>query len=149
MGFSNIPSRCTIAMAARGDDTLTIVCGQPKDYTGTSVTNGVEIISTHLILNVWNGKDAPEYQAFFRRYFKDAMLRSKAEKRIVNEHFFSTKGFTWIEFYPAGTGLSDNDSFRRVTFTDSSPVWHSAMSIDKVINLIGTSLFQQILGSAE
>ena len=135
-GFHGSAGRCQIRPARLGKDKpLVIVCGQYKNYYGTSVTNALEIIAETLFYQIANNqvdgvsfdKPLPVYE----EWHADVNLFDKILTKIFPAKYgdrFSTRRLNipeifreivWIENYPIDIkGFSFEKHVSVVTLND-------------------------------
>jgi len=155
-GFHGSPGHCHIRFAKLGNDRpLVIVCSQYRNYYGTSVTNGIEIIAKSLFNNIVNRQiadvtfdrpipvrvewhsDANFFDKFLARTFP-----SKYHERFSTAHLdlpaiFST--IIWIEHYPINhNAYSFQKQYTVVTLQEQgTPSWHGRPSENWLIDKTG------------
>lgn len=96
---------------------MVILCSQLLNYHGTSITNATEQILLSAIDRL--NKDV----GLERLYPPKPWWQIWRNHNIVVEHV--VRRTMWVEHYPAGTGLLDNESFALVAFDSNlHPIWN-------------------------
>lgn len=161
-GFHGSDGRCHVRFCKASHATpLIVVCSQYRDYSGTSVTNAVEIIAKKVFYLVANNEiddvrfdfEVPVYDEWDEDVtLFDKLLvslsptryRGRFMSRKLNvEEIFSR--VIWIEHYPQGWGQSDQKRrYKRVEMDENghpswsglSDVWlrqHTGMSVAELL----------------
>lgn len=138
-GFSGIISECSIIIYFPNENKSAIViCTQKKDYVGTSITNGFELILNQLCDEGLKGDHGEIFRNLLLDESKEENWIQKVRSKLLKNEkvsldfykLFKNKVITWLEVYPKGTGLiNDSVMVQRVYVTkDGSPVWSNLLS---------------------
>lgn len=166
VGFGGTDGRCHIRIVqAEEKAPLVIVCSQYRNYFGTSVTNGFELIVAKLFRDIAehriDGLSFDNKQPFFEddrsahsvfeslvNLIMPKRYRSSSVAKLDIVRLFSS--VIWIEHYPKGTGISSTAATTSVVTLDRDgrPVWQYGLSND-VLQASGLNRKQLLVESSE
>lgn len=150
LGFSGIESKCSISLLFPEDkeNCVVVACTQNRGYTGTSITNGFEIILQKLCREGFIGLYGEEFKEllvkntaqdnnFFSKF--KSLLKINTEVLPNYPALFENGILIWLEIYPPGTGIVDDRvTIQRVYMTeDGSPVWSNLLNKEYLEEKIG------------
>ncbi|CAH6878578.1 hypothetical protein VCHA40P238_50049 [Vibrio chagasii] len=159
-GFSGIDSQCSISLLfpETKPSSVVVACTQKKDYYGTAVTTGFELILKTLINNSLNGEygeelrklfleDSPEKQTLTQKLIGLVSNRKPKEKYKSLIDLFENDALIWLEIYPEKTGIIDDRiTIQRVFLTeDDSPVWSNLIGKEYVENKLNVDYDEVIM----
>jgi hypothetical protein len=149
-GFSGVESQCSIRLLfpENQKDSIVVACTQKRDYTGTSITNGFEMILQKLCSEGLSGVHGAEFkqlltkitaqESSFLKIFK-ALVRKNKKSSFDYYGLFEKNILIWLEIYPPGTGIVDDRiTIQRVYITeDGSPVWSNLLTEEYLKEKVG------------
>ncbi|WP_040576623.1 hypothetical protein [Methylophaga thalassica] len=159
-GFSGVESKCSVSLLfpENKENCVIVACTQNKNYTGTSITNGFEIILQKLCKEGLNGiygeefkellaKNIAQESSFFAKL--KSLLKSNTNASPNYPELFEKGILIWLEIYPPGTGIVDDRiTIQRVYITeDGSPVWSNLLSKEYLEEKIGVK-YERIVKNA-
>lgn len=104
-GLGGNPGYCFLRVTVRPDNSAVFLCAQLVGYRGTSVANGIETI----------------FQAAVKRMNDDGLFvggQVMTPRRVLRKS-------RWVELYPRGTDIVQEDSYALVAFDKfMDPVWN-------------------------
>ncbi|MBA8736073.1 hypothetical protein AAFM71_01910 [Chromobacterium violaceum] len=114
--------------AASNNGNIFFLCIQLKNYSGTSITNGIESIFTNAAdyLLAKNYIEFKTNRDWLLDLTSQSLTFNKIYKKIKNELLTEAinKHSIWIEHYPPGVGLAEDGSFAYVRFDAKlNPDW--------------------------
>lgn len=138
----------TIRTASRGARP-TVVCSQKRNYSGTSITNGLERIARKLYQDVALRR-LSEQQPRLKKTEDELRAAWKNRPQPVRlQDLYGRSGARWIEHYPAGTGMANGESFREVLFdAEDAPLWQATLDLDGAVKEFGADLVDAVLKSS-
>jgi hypothetical protein len=141
---------CGITIGTAGGDDpemrgYVIVCSQKRDYRGVSVTNALETIAAKLFKDLWTNQlemtnaEGDEKMRFALLGTWIKKLKSKSNRSLGDIYKRNTA--VWVEHYPAGTGITSDDSFMEVWFDpEGYPTWLSAQKASQAHRKFGAGV---------
>ena len=158
-GFSGAKSQCSVMLLfpENKEHSIVAACTQKKNYIGTSITNGFEIILEKLCSEGLHGVYGEEFKQLLTKtnakensfFEKLKSLVKKKNLPIDYYSLFKKNILVWLEVYPPGTGIVDDMiTIQRVYITeDGSPVWSNLLTEGYLKEKIGVE-YKEVVKNA-
>ena len=138
-GWAGVDSKCHIRILEDNDKPTVYICSQLPGNIGTSITNMAENIAKEHI-ETYLRKNNFKLSKFLERYYKDEHTKQIKPSKILDDiiKLLKEKNLTvlsleiikialqaiednqpeiiWVEHYPKGTGISQEDTYAIVNF---------------------------------